>query len=96
MEKSLKTLTAIIAEDDSRTNEDKGESTDNCIAALGKHVLYHFDGALITLQSVKELLSLLPLYADSDEAQSFHKLFFQEIIARNAVLTLPELEADVK
>ncbi len=49
IERSLKTLTAVIAEDDSRTNEDKGESTDNCIAALGKHVLYQFDGALINI-----------------------------------------------
>lgn len=81
----------MIAEADSRSNEDKSESTENCISALGKHILFQYDGALINTQSVREFLSLIPLFVDSDEAQSFHKLFFSEIVARNAVLTLPEL-----
>jgi hypothetical protein len=39
---------------------------------------------------------LIPIYTDSEEPQAFHKLLFQEIIARNPVLTIPEVEGDVK
>ena len=56
IEQSLKAIYGFIAQDDSRTNEDKIQCTDNCISAIGKHVIYHFDGEIIPMTSVKELL----------------------------------------
>jgi hypothetical protein len=57
-----------LGEPDCRTDEDKAESTDNIIGALGKCVLFHFDGHLLTVVHVREYLNLLPLYTDSEEA----------------------------
>lgn len=50
----------------------------------------------MTLAHVKEFLQLLPLYTDSEEAQACHNLFFDQIIAKNPVLYMPEVEAEVK
>ena len=35
---------AVIAEEDSRHNEEKVESTDNVISAFGKLVMFQYDG----------------------------------------------------
>ena len=43
----VQVLSAIIQESDSRTNEDKAQSTENCIGAIGKLVYFHFDGQTI-------------------------------------------------
>ena len=51
------------------------------IGALGKIVLFHYDNSLINIKVLKEYLSLLPLYSDSEEAQSVHKLLFEQILA---------------
>lgn len=37
---AVKILKAVIDEEDSRTDEDKVVSTDNCISAFGKLVLF--------------------------------------------------------
>lgn len=71
----------MLDEDDCRTDEDKAESTDNIIGAFGKCVLFQFDGALITKDTVGVFLSLLPLHSDSEEAQAVHKLLFEQILA---------------
>lgn len=92
----MKAIYGFIVQEDSRTNEDKIQCTDNCISAIGKHILYHFDGQLITIASVKELLLFLPLYSDGEEAQAFHKLFFEEILQKNEVLMIPEIQSDVR
>jgi hypothetical protein len=65
---TLQTFHALLSDPEARTNEDKVERTDNVIGALGKCVLFHFDGTLINLTVLKEYLSLLPLYSDSEEA----------------------------
>lgn len=81
----------IVDEKDSRTDEDKVERTDNIIGALGKCVLFQSLGTAAT----KEFLSLLPLYSDSIEAQAVHKLLFEQILAGNPAVTVPELKADI-
>ena len=58
-------------------------------------MLFHFDDHLITNGAVREYLKLLPLYADTEEAQSVHKLFFEQILAGNPVFSLPELASDL-
>ena len=58
----------MIAEEDSRHNEEKVESTDNVISAFGKLVMFQYDGQVIGLPALKEFLSLIPIYMDSDEA----------------------------
>ncbi|TNV74745.1 hypothetical protein FGO68_gene4951 [Halteria grandinella] len=85
----VRVLKAIVDQPDSRTDEDKVECTDNIIGALGKCVLFQNLGTAAT----KEFLNLLPLYSDSTEAQSIHKLLFEQIIAGNPVLT--EVKAEV-
>jgi hypothetical protein len=57
-----------LNEADCRTDEDKAESTDNIIGAFGKCALFQYDGKVINVATVKEFLSLLPLYSDSEEA----------------------------
>ena len=96
LEKVAKILHAVIAEEDSRNNEEKVESTDNIISAFGKLVMFQFDGQIIGLPALKELLSLLPIYMDSEEAQAIHLLFFDQILKRNPVLFQVEVEADLK
>ena len=44
------------------------ESTDNVISAFGKLVMFQYDGQVIGLPALKEFLSLIPIYMDSDEA----------------------------
>jgi len=73
---TLQIIQAILSQPDCRTDEDKVECTDNIIGALGKIVLFQFDDQLINLTVLKEFLNLLPLYSDSEEAQSIHKLLF--------------------
>ena len=92
---TLSTFKALLDDPTCRTDEDKAESTDNVIGALGKCVLFHFDGQLLTVPAVKEYLSLLPIYTDSEEAQSVHKLLLEQILAGNPVLRMPELTTDV-
>ena len=77
----LQSLHALLSEPDARTDDEKAERTDNVIGALGKIVLFHFDNSLINIKVLKEYLSLLPLYSDSEEAQSVHKLLFEQILA---------------
>jgi len=74
---TLQTFKGLLDDPTCRTDEEKAESTDNIIGALGKCMLFHYDGQLLTLPAVKEYLSLLPLYTDSEEAQSVHKLLFE-------------------
>jgi hypothetical protein len=74
---TLQIIQAVLSQPDCRTDEDKVECTDNIIGALGKIVLFQFDGQLINLTILKEFLNLLPLYSDSEEAQSIHKLLFE-------------------
>jgi len=38
--------------------------------------LFQFDNATVNLAALQEFLNLLPLYSDSDEAQSIHNIFF--------------------
>ena len=45
---------------------------------------------------LKEFLNLLPLYSDSEEAQSIHKLLFDQIIGQNPVLVQAEIINDLK
>jgi hypothetical protein len=45
---------------------------------------------------LKEFLNLLPLYSDSEEAQSIHKLLFDQIIDQNPVLGQAEIINDLK
>jgi hypothetical protein len=45
---------------------------------------------------LKEFLNLLPLYSDSEEAQSIHKLLFDQIIGQNPVLGQAEIINDLK
>jgi len=45
---------------------------------------------------LKEFLNLLPLYSDSEEAQSIHKLLFDQIISQNPVLGQAEIINDLK
>ena len=44
LKQTLTLLRKIIDEADSRSNEDKAESTDNIIGALGKCAMFQFDG----------------------------------------------------
>lgn len=37
----------------------------------------------------------MPLYSDSEEAQSVHKLLFEQILVPSPVLSIPELAKDV-
>jgi hypothetical protein len=85
-----------LSQPDCRTDEDKVECTDNIIGALGKIVLFQYDGQLVNLAVLKEFLNLLPLYSDSEEAQSIHKLLFEQILASNPVLSQAEIVGDVK
>lgn len=91
----LQTLKALVDRPESRTNEDIAESTDNVIGALGKAVLFQYDGAVIGVAALKEYLSLLPLFTDGEEAQAVHKLLFEQILTRNPVLANAEVSADV-
>lgn len=91
----LQTFKALIDRPESRTDEDMAESTDNIIGALGKAVLFQYDGSMIGVPAVKEYLSLLPLFTDEEEAQAVHKLLFEQIIAGNPILTNAEVASDV-
>ena len=79
---TLTIFKAVLDESDCRTDEDKAESTDNIIGALGKCVLFQQCG----VGAVREWLSLLPLHTDSEEAQAVHKLLFEEVIKGNRAL----------
>ncbi|CDW84107.1 importin beta- [Stylonychia lemnae] len=96
LSETFQTLKAIIDEADSRSDEEKVDSTDNCISAYGKLVLFQFDNNLIGLAQLQEFLNLLPLYSDSDEAQSIHNLFFDQILKSNPVLSIAEVVDQVK
>lgn len=65
---SLDILTRVINEPDSRSNDDKVDSTENCIGALGKLIYHHFNNSSINNDTVKFFLSLLPLISDGEEA----------------------------
>ena len=93
---TLQIIQTILSQPDCRTDEDKVESTDNIIGALGKIVLFQFDGQLVNLAVLKEFLNLLPLYSDPDEAQAIHKLLFEQILASNPVLAQAEIVGDLK
>lgn len=92
---ALKFFKVLLDDPECRTDDDKAESTDNIIGALGKCILFQYDGQLIGLPAVREYLNLLPLYSDSEEAQTVHKLLFEQILVPSPVLSIPELAKDV-
>lgn len=78
---------AVIVKDPESRNEDNATSTECAIGALGKIGFFHYNGELVGPAFIKEYLSLLPLKAESEEAQNVHKLLFTQIIAHNPALT---------
>ena len=75
----------IIGEADARS-EDKEVCTECAIGALGKIVLLHYDNAIVNQAHVHQYLTMLPLKAESEEAQNVHKLFFKHILGKNTAL----------
>lgn len=48
-----------------------------------KIVLFQNDGTIVTAQMTKDLIGLLPITVDCDEAQDAHMLLCKEILAQN-------------
>lgn len=80
----------IVGETDARS-EEKATSTECAIGALGKIALLHYDNAIVNQAIVHQYLTMLPLKAESEEAQNVHKLFFKHILGKNpALFAVPE------
>ena len=85
---TIEALAKVIQEKDSRS-EEKAIATECAIGAVGKIVLFNYDGGIVGQTMVQQYLALLPLKAESEEAQNVHRLFFKSIIGKHQVLLLP-------
>ena len=82
---TIDALAKIVKESDARS-EEKGVSTECAIGALGKIALFHYDGAVVGPAFVQQYLAMLPLKAESEEAQNVHGLLFRQVVAKNPAL----------
>jgi len=75
----------MITAEESRSDENV-EATENAISAMGKIVMFHAG------QDVTFFMANLPLTNDQEEAQRCHKLFMEQVIAKNGNLWAKETE----
>ena len=82
---ALQALLKVIQEPDSRS-EENATSTECAIGAVGKICLFFYGQELVGAPLVQQYLGLLPLKAESEEAQNVHKLLFVQILQKNPAL----------
>jgi hypothetical protein len=82
---ALEALLKVVQEPDSRS-EDKAVCTECAIGAIGKICLFFYGHELVGASLVQQYLALLPLKAESEEAQNVHKLLFEQVLQKNGAL----------
>ena len=82
---AIECMAKIVKEPDARS-EEKEESTECIVGALGKIAMFHYDGAVVGPVFMQQFMAMLPLKAESEEAQSVHRLLFEQILAKNPAL----------
>ncbi len=92
---AVEVLAKVIKESDSRS-EEKAVATECAIGAVGKIALFHFGTGIAGEPVLREYLALLPLKAESEEAQNVHGLLLKQIAAKNPVLFAPTIAGAVR
>ena len=75
----------MLSEADCRS-EEKIDSTECGIGALGKIIYYHYDNEMVNQEIVRRFLELLPLRGEPEEAQNVHKLFITNVLNKTPQL----------